>query len=143
VPDRSEDWITQAARDLESSTAQKRDGFYEWSCFIAQQAAEKAIKAVYQRFSEDAWSHSLTDLLKGLGEKAVIDNKIFTAALRLDRFYIPARYPNGWPSGTPAQYITEEDAGDAIGNSGKILRFCQDILARSRIAPGESPRSDG
>ena len=49
MPERSKDWIKQAWRDLDSARAQMEDGFFEWSCFIAQQAAEKAIKAIYQK----------------------------------------------------------------------------------------------
>jgi len=39
--------MRQAKRDLESAKAQCHDGFFEWSAFIAQQAAEEAVKAVY------------------------------------------------------------------------------------------------
>jgi len=49
MAERSADWIKQAIRDLESAKAQKLDGFYEWTCFISQQASEKALKAVLQR----------------------------------------------------------------------------------------------
>ena len=143
MSDRSEDWFTQAKRDLESSRAQKKDGFFEWSCFIAQQAAEKAVKAVYQRFGEDAWGHSLTDLLAGLKDMTPVDEVTKRSATRLDSYYIPSRYPNAWPSGTPAKYITEEDAEHAIGHSEKIVQFCQDILARPRSTQGEFKGSRG
>lgn len=49
MAERSGDRIRQARRDLESARAQERDGFFEWSCFIAQQAAEKAVKTALQR----------------------------------------------------------------------------------------------
>jgi len=39
MAERSADWIKQAMRDLESAKAQKLDGFYEWTCFISQQAS--------------------------------------------------------------------------------------------------------
>jgi len=55
VPERSGDWFKQAQRDLESAKAQMEDGFFEWTCFIAQQAAEKAVKAVYQKLRAEAW----------------------------------------------------------------------------------------
>jgi len=46
MPERSRDRIKQAWRDLDSARVQMEDGFFEWSCFIAQQAAEKTIKAI-------------------------------------------------------------------------------------------------
>ena len=131
MADRSEDWIVQAKRDLQSARAQRKDGFLEWSCFIAQQASEKALKAVYQRFGEEAWGHSLIDLLDGLREKTEVSSDIRKRAMRLDGYYILSRYPNGWPSGTPAKYFTEEDASDAIHHAEEIMRLCEDLLARS------------
>lgn len=57
MPERSTDWIKQAERDIESARAQMKDEFFEWSCFIAQQGAEKAVKAVYQKIGGEAWGH--------------------------------------------------------------------------------------
>ena len=57
---RAEDWLRQAKRDLEHARHALEDGDYEWSCFAAQQAAEKAVKAVYQKLGADAWGHSVS-----------------------------------------------------------------------------------
>jgi len=127
--ERSGDWYKQAERDLKSARTQLEAEFFEWSCFIAQQAAEKAVKALYQRFSGEAWGHSVHDLLRGIAEKVDVPEEAFENAKGLDRFYIPARYPNGWSSGFPGEYITKKDAKNAISNSQKILRFCKSILA--------------
>ena len=69
MPERSKDWIRQAQRDMDSARSQLRDKFFEWACFIAQQAAEKAVKAVLQTSGAEAWGHSVTDLLKSIKEK--------------------------------------------------------------------------
>jgi HEPN domain-containing protein len=130
MPERSQDWFRQAKRDLESAKIQLKNSFCEWACFIAQQAAEKAIKAVYQKFGAEAWGHAVSDLLKGIGEKITVPGDLIDKARHLDKFYIPARYPNGWVSGIPAEYITEEDAQNAISNSEKIIQFCESILAK-------------
>lgn len=127
MAERSADWFRQAERDLESAQAQERDGFFEWACFIAQQAAEKAVKAVFQKKGADAWGHSLVELLKALPEP--VPDTIRTAALILDRFYIPSRYPNGWAAGTPGEYITKDDARNAVSNSKTIIGFCHNLLA--------------
>jgi HEPN domain-containing protein len=107
-----------------------KSGFFEWACFIAQQGAEKAAKAVYQKIGGEAWGHSVNDLLKGLREKLDVPLEFVDAAKYLDKFYIPARYPNGWVSGTPSDYISMEDAQSAVSNSEKIIQFCQGILAK-------------
>lgn len=130
MPERSQDWFRQAKRDLESAKIQLENAFFEWACFIAQQAAEKAVKAAYQKLGAETWGHSVSDLLKGLKEKINVSNDLIDRAKQLDKFYIPARYPNGWVSGIPAEYINKEDAQNAISNSKKILQFCKSILAK-------------
>ncbi len=52
MAERSLDWIRQAEKDLENAHWEKKGGYYEWACFVSQQAGEKALKAVYQRFGE-------------------------------------------------------------------------------------------
>jgi HEPN domain-containing protein len=49
MPRRTKDWLRQAERDLEHSKADLKGRYYEWVCFSAQQAAEKALKATIFR----------------------------------------------------------------------------------------------
>lgn len=130
MAERSKDWIKQAERDLDSAKVQLKEGFFEWASFISQQAGEKAVKAVYQKLGGESWGHSVTDLLKGLQEKVTIPGELIDKAKHLDRFYIPARYPNGWASGIPGDYITQEDAQNGISDSQRIIQFCKNILAK-------------
>ncbi|MFQ6132649.1 MAG: HEPN domain-containing protein [Armatimonadota bacterium] len=53
---------------------------------------------------------------------------MLSAAKALDRHYIPARYPNGFEAGTPADYYTADDAEDAIGHAQQVIEFCQQHL---------------
>ena len=131
MPERSRDWYDQAARDLENARWEVQGGFYEWGCFVAQQAAEKALKGVYQRLGAEAWGHSVAALLEGLRGRLEIETELVDGARVLDRFYVPARYPDGWDCGAPKEYYTREDADDAIGRAERILRFCDGILART------------
>jgi HEPN domain-containing protein len=41
----------------------------------------------------------------------------------LDKMYIPARYPNGFVSGSPADYFTDKEAREAISYAKDILVF--------------------
>jgi len=39
-------WSRQAEKDLKASKNSLKSGDYEWACFQAQQAAEKALKSI-------------------------------------------------------------------------------------------------
>ncbi len=47
MPTRAPDWMKQAIRDLEHAEESRRTGRHEWACFAAEQAAEKAVKALH------------------------------------------------------------------------------------------------
>jgi HEPN domain-containing protein len=53
--ERSADWLEQAQGDLAHAGNDLEDGFYDWACFSAQQAANKAAKAVLHRAGAEAW----------------------------------------------------------------------------------------
>jgi len=62
--ERSADWIDQARGDLQHVRSDVEGAFYDWACFSAQQAAEKAVKALFQRMGAVVWGHSVADLLE-------------------------------------------------------------------------------
>jgi HEPN domain-containing protein len=64
------------------------------AAFAAQQAAEKAVKAVYQRLGAEARGHSVTQLLSSLPPTARPAEALIEIAKDLDRHYITPRYPS-------------------------------------------------
>jgi HEPN domain-containing protein len=66
IVERSRDWVKQAIRDLENARYEVKGGFYEMACFLSQQSAEKAVKAVYQAIGAEASSQSVAGLLLNL-----------------------------------------------------------------------------
>jgi amidophosphoribosyltransferase len=68
MPERSTDGIAQAVWDLSIAEQAVSSGFAEWACFIAQQAAEKALKAVYQKRSGAALGAFLSLTFSGSRE---------------------------------------------------------------------------
>lgn len=71
---REEDWIRQAKRDPEHARHALGDRDYEWSCFAAQQAAEKAVKALYQKLGADARKLSRSVKIRYFDKKLQIQN---------------------------------------------------------------------
>ena len=78
----------------------------------AQQAAEKAVKAVVQRLGGEAWGHSVADLLQALAERHDVSEDLLDGALELDKSYIPTRYPDAHPSGSPGERYTRSEASN-------------------------------
>jgi HEPN domain-containing protein len=55
MPERHRDWLRQAQLDLDHARLGAREGHFEWAVFAAQQAAEKACKALHMALGGDAW----------------------------------------------------------------------------------------
>jgi HEPN domain-containing protein len=130
MPARYKDWINQAKRDLESSINSLKGGYYEWSCFSAQQAAEKAVKSIFMRLNKDSWGHSVSYLLIELSKFLNIDRELVESAKQLDKDYIQSRYPNGFDIGSPFEYYSKKDAEKSIKNAKKIIEFCESIITQ-------------
>lgn len=124
--------MDQAQGDLAHAKSDANTGFNDWACFSAQQAAEKAVKAVLQALGAEAWGHAVADLLAGLAERQSVPAALVDAALELDKAYIGARYPNAHPAGAPRTRYTHTEATRLIAHAQQIVDFCEDLLARLR-----------
>lgn len=68
-------------------------------------------------------------MLEELGEKLNIPKTLIDKALELDKVYIPARYPNAHPRGSPFKLYTRIEAERMISYTGEIIEFCKSILS--------------
>jgi HEPN domain-containing protein len=127
VAERSRDWFRQAEHDLAKARLDQQWQYFEWACFTAHQAAEKALKAVYYARHGEARGHGVRALFLSL--ELPIDDTLLKQATSLDRFYIPTRYPNGLPAGAPHDYFSQDDAVTAIVAAEAILAWCQSYLS--------------
>jgi Uncharacterized conserved protein related to C-terminal domain of eukaryotic chaperone, SACSIN len=114
---RASDWLRQAERDLEEVEYAKRGGYYELACFLSQQAAEKAAKALLQYLGIERRSHSVLHLLQDA------PGEVVQCAAHLDKHYIPARYPDAYVEGAPYEYYTERDADECLNCALRILNW--------------------
>jgi HEPN domain-containing protein len=128
--ERHKDWIDESEGDLEHAKSDLEHGFYNWACFSAQQSAEKAVKAVFQKIGAEAWGHSVSDLLKELSKSFEVSQDLINKALELDKAYIPTRYPNAHPSGSPRRRYTENEANRLIKYAEEIFEFCSRLLSK-------------
>jgi len=127
MPERSLDWLRQAEKDIEKAKLNLGAGYYEWACFTAQQAAEKAINALIQHLHGEAWGHGTKALLESLPHDDC--SPYLEDAKLLDKLYIPTRYPNGLPHGIPHDYFTKKEAEQAIEASQRIYEWCKSKIS--------------
>ena len=125
-------WYGTAQSDRETAIILKDNGRYAHACFHAQQAAEKAVKSVWFSKDADPWGHSVQKLI---GDLEDLDEALFRAlrglipkASKLDRFYIPTRFPNGLPDLIPEQAFFLDDARSAISLCESVLSAVKAIL---------------
>ena len=122
-------WLRQAEEDLSDARFLREWERYHLACFMAQQAAEKALKAyLYAQGPEALWGHSVADL----AEAASAFDQAFAALKErvapLDQYYLPTRYPNTLPGGIPVEAFTDYDAQRALSLAEEVLRFVSERL---------------
>lgn len=115
-------WIAQARQDLSDGRYLQGGERYHLACFLAQQAAEKALKAfLYSRGVEAPWGHSAADLSEAAASLDPSLKEFHSEAAGLDKYYIPTRYPNGLPGGLPADAYGPADSDAALSSAERVI----------------------
>lgn len=120
-----ERWMETARRTLSSARGDLERGDYNWACFKAQQAAEFAVKALLYGLGLPHHGHSVSRLLRVMPGGISVPQDVMQAAITLDKYYVPTRYPNAWHEGIPAEYYSRMDAEEAIRHAEEIVRWVE------------------
>ena len=123
-PDNPHAWLARAHSNLKlAEIGNQQDVFLEDLCFEAQQAAEKAFKAVCVYFKvEFPKTHSLgalTGLLEQAGVK--VPPELIDADL-LTYFAVQTRYP-GWD-----EAVSEAEYLHALSTARQVLSWAEAVL---------------
>ncbi|MGB9627376.1 MAG: HEPN domain-containing protein [Thermodesulfobacteriota bacterium] len=117
-------WLLQAEQDLSDAEFNLGGRRFNVACFLAQQSAEKALKAyLFSRGAEEVWGHSVAELCKDAQTFDQEFNRLDIQAGSLDKYYIPTRYPNALPGGIPSKAFDEDDAKHAIQLAREVIDF--------------------
>jgi len=127
--DESLRWLTQAKDEFEDAEALRKQGRFYLALFHFQQATEKAFKAYLYlkvKSAEVFRTHSVDELAR-MAVEVDSDFKEVALAKKLDRYYIPTRYPNGLPGGVPSRYFDDpKEAEQAM----KLAKSAIDLIER-------------
>jgi HEPN domain-containing protein len=123
-PDDPREWLRRARSNLALARARSADVYLEDLCFEAQQAAEKAVKAVLiHRGVEVPRAHDLARLLS-LAQEAGGDvpDEVREAA-ELTPYAVAGRYPG------PLRPVTDEEYARALALAERVVRWVERAIA--------------
>ena len=120
-PDDPREWLNRARSNLAMARNRVPDAYLEDLCFEAQQAAEKAIKAVMiSRDIDFPYVHNLALLLSILEDDGeTIPNPVRRAA-RLTPYAVDTRYPG------LSNPVEEQEYMDAVEIAETVVRWVEE-----------------
>jgi len=122
-------WLRQSEADLDAAKYNFEGNIYYLVCFLAQQIAEKALKAlIYSQGEEIVIGHSVAMLAERVRNYGIAIDNLADEISVLDGYYIPTRYPNGLPDSIPAQVYNKKSAEDALQLAEKTVEFAKKLL---------------
>lgn len=124
-------WLAQAEFDMKAAKYSLEAGFYEWSCFQAEQAAEKALKSVIVYHGRSAPKLHKLGVLIGIVKNVEPKFRgIHIDIAELQSYTFTARYPFLIPGNfeTPHDYIEREEAEICINQAQIVLNLVNELL---------------
>jgi HEPN domain-containing protein len=122
-------WLEQAEADQQGAQLLLDGGSYHLACFVAQQVAEKALKAfLYAQGEEVVIGHSVEALSRWAAEYDADFGILREAVAPLDGYYVPTRYPNSLPDNIPARVYTRRAAEETLRMADRVLALVRQKL---------------
>lgn len=124
-PDDPREWLNRARSNLIRARTEAPGIYLEDLCFDAQQAAEKALKAVLiHRGVTFPYVHDLAELLTSLLQAGEAIPEAVKEAGRLTRFAIVTRYPG------VSEPVTHEEYRQAVAIAESVLRWAEEVVKK-------------
>lgn len=116
------DWFREAIDDFEVAQELFKLGRWSKVCFFSHQASEKALKALMiKKLGIYVRTRSVRKLLTEIGKRINLPRELIEKWSKLDRYYVPTRYPNAWPALAPFEHYDREDAGQALKMAEELI----------------------
>ena len=122
-------WLSQAENDLGAAQLMVERAFYAQACFMCHQVAEKALKALaYYRGDRYVLGHSLLQLLREI-VGTYSDMSQFESLMGvLNQYYVPTRYPDALPGGTPFETYNQRQAEEAVDGASRLVDAAKGLI---------------
>jgi HEPN domain-containing protein len=109
-------WLRQAAHDLRIARGHQERSDYSDACFMAEQAAQKALKGFLMAQGQRAIPlHSVAQSAERCAQFDADFTVHILSGRLLDQYYIPTRYPDALaPPAVPFESYTQEQGERAV-----------------------------
>lgn len=122
-PDDPREWLNRARSNPARAKARLPEAYLEDLCFDAQQAAEKAIKAVLLKKNLPfPYIHDLSELLTLFEQAGVELPDSVKEVGRLTRFAVVTRYPG------ITEPVTEEEYNRAVTIAETVVKWAEEQI---------------
>jgi HEPN domain-containing protein len=122
-------WRTEAEAGREMARQARLGTRHNWTCFLAEQSAQLAVKALLHGLGTGPWGHDLVRMGRSWAEAvgAPLPPSLDDAMVRLSRLYIATRYPDAHPAGSPGEHYTAGDADLALADLDLVITEVDDM----------------
>jgi HEPN domain-containing protein len=135
-------WLRQAAHDLTIARGHQERGDFSDACFMAEQAAQKALKAfLFGHGYRSVPIHSVAQLVERCAQVDSAFAVHVSAGRVLDQYDIPTRYPDALASpAVPFESYTQEQGERAVAAAQAMVALVAlKSLLRRHASPAVGP----
>lgn len=118
-------WFEQAQDDIKYAQSNLDQGAFYVCAFLAQQGAEKALKALYIEKKRDlpAKTHNLVTLGKALD----VSLQMLSTLREINPAFVTTRYPDA-ANGRPSEVFDEKIASNHLARALEVLEWVADRI---------------
>ena len=125
-------WIREAENTLrQAEKINEQQDAHNLVCFLAEQIAQKALKAVrYLDGARLVSIHSVSELIKEISTERPEFRALQSQGAMLDQYYITTRYPDAVAEpAIPSELFSREQAGEALRIARTVFEACKSVIA--------------
>jgi HEPN domain-containing protein len=118
-------WLEQALEDLKSARLNLDIGIYYMCAFLAEQAAEKSLKALFIE-TRGAVPPKTHNLLR-LGRELDAPQNVLSALREINPDFVTTRYPDA-ANGKPSEMFDEKIAGGHLSKAEEVIKWVKQSI---------------
>ena len=124
-------WIRDAENTLRVAEKNCQWEAYNVACFLAEQGAQKSLKAVlYLDGARFIRIHSIAELIKEVSQKRPEFLPLREEAGVLDQYYLTTRYPDAVAEpAIPSEIFTKKQAEEALRIARTIFEMSKSLIS--------------